>query len=376
MVGKHTCIRVIRYAEALKSVGYDVDLLTNKISYGTEIFDRIGFWHNEKQFKSHLYEFKNKYDILHTHNEPDDMTFWARDVIGKKSKIKIVGDFHDLDNVRLGYIPIPERKAFNSIDASIFVADPILTICTKLHTRKIPSIVLYNYSTQRMVDGVKTDWDSVLTKKNNMVYEGGVNPIGDSDDIKQMNHIFKYRNLFPIFKKLVELGNEVHVIPGNIDAYYTGQHVGAVVYPPMEFDKLLQKMTEFKYNLLIFNNEDGRQDQVNYTTPNKLWDGLCAGLPSIACWCSETEKYVKKHDIGWSFNTLEEIGDCSSFEDQYIDVMKNVKIKRNELVFERQVVLLENLYAHLLGVEKKGLPNDIKRQVIFEYGKKNIAKLI
>jgi len=376
MVGKHTCIRVIRYARALKSVGYEVDLLTNKISYGTEVFDRVGFWHNEKQFKTHLYEFKNAYDIINCHNEPDTMTFWIREVIGKKSKTKLINDFHDLDNIRRGYIPIEERKAFNSADAVIYVSEPIQEICNKLHSVKVPTMVMYNYPTQSMLDTVKIDWDKVPSKKKTLVYEGGVNPIGTSDDIRYMNEIFKYRNLFPIFKALVELGNEVHVIPGNIDAYYTGQHVGAVVYPPMEFDKLLQKMAEYKYNLLIFNNKDCAQDQVNYTTPNKLWDGLCAGLPSIACWCKETENYVKKHGIGWTFNSLEEIGDCSQLEPEYLNIIENVKVKRNELIFERQIVLFENLCAQLLKVDKKTAPDDIKQQLIFEYGKKSTLKLL
>lgn len=376
MVGKHTCIRVIRYARALKSLGYEVDLLTNNISYGTPIFNRIGFWHNEKQLKAHIYEFRNKYDIIHCHNEPDDMMIWIRDVLGKKSKTKIIHDAHDLDNIRRGIIPIPERKAFNSADAVIYVSEPIRKICDELHNTKTPSMVLYNYSTKDMVDSVTIDWTKVLQKKRTLVYEGGVNPIGTSDDIKYMNEIFKYRNLFPIFKTLVELGNEVHVIPGNIDAYYTGQHVGAVVYPPMEFDKLLQKMTGYKYNLLIFNNEDKAQNQVNYTTPNKLWDGLCAGLPSLACWCEETENYVRKHKIGWTFNTLQEIGDCSQLEEEYASIIKNVQTKRNELVFERQIWMFENLCAQLLKVEKKDIPNDIKQQSIFEYGKETIDKLL
>ena len=49
---------------------------------------------------------------------------------------------------------------------------------------------------------------------------------------------------------------------------------------------------------------DKKQDQVNFTTPNKCWDGLASGLPSLACWCEETEKYVVKHGIGWRFDSI------------------------------------------------------------------------
>ncbi len=371
-IAKHCCVRVARIIEALKSIGYEVDGLVNKIAYNTELFDRMGFWHHEKQYKNHLKAFKGKYDILEIHNEPDVMVRWAREVLG--DSVKIIHNAHDLDNVRRGLIPIEERFAFINADAAIFVSEPIKKICDELHSLDYPTMVLYNYPTQSMVDNTKIDWENVSRKRNTLVYEGGVNPIGDSQEIQQMNKIFKYRNLFPIFQQLIEQGNEVHVYAGNSDAYTTGQHTGVILHPPTKFDILLQEMTRFKYNLLIFNNEDKKQDQVNYTTPNKLWDGLAAGLPSLACWCNETEKYVVKHNLGWRFNNINDIGDCSSLDPEYMEKMKSIKKKREELIFERQICLTENLYAEVLGVEKKDIPLDIQKQLRFEYGDEAIDK--
>jgi hypothetical protein len=304
---------------------------------------------------------------------------WAKDVIrdmGKEDEVKLVYNAHDLDNVRRGFIPIPERKAFNSADAIIYVSDPIEKICNDLHSVSVPTMVLYNYPTQDMIDMVKVDWDNLEKKLPSLVYEGGVNAIGDTDDIRHLNTVFKYRNLFPIFKQLVEQGNEVHVLPGNLDAFQTGQHIGATLYPPMNFDDMLKKLTFFKYNLVIFNNEDGKEDQVNFTTPNKLWDGLAAGLPAIGCWCSETEKYIEKHNIGWTFNSVADVGNCSQLEGLYKEKMIHVRKKRSELIFERQIWRNENLYADILGLEKKGIPNDIKQQSVFEYGQENTDKLL
>ena len=371
-VAKHCCIRVMRISESLQSVGYKVDGLVNKIAYNTELFDRLGFWHNEKQFKAHLSAFKGKYDVVEIHNEPDDMVRWTREVLG--DSVKIIHNAHDIDNIRRGLIPIPERFAFINCDAVIYVSEPIQTICNKLHTVQVPTIILYNYPTQSMIDNTKVDWENIDKRPQTLVYEGGVNPIGDSPEIQQMNKIFKYRNLFPIFQQLIMQGNEVHAYPGNSDAYTTGQHTGVVLHPPTRFDVLLQELTQFKYNLLTFNNEDKKQDQVNYTTPNKLWDGLAAGLPSIACWCEETEKYVKKHDIGWRFKSIKDIGNCSQIDPEYAEKIKSVRRKREELIFEKQVCLLENLYAEILGVEKKDIPLDLQKQLAFEYGQSAIDK--
>ena len=93
MVGKHTCIRVIREAQALKSVGYEVDLLTNKISYGTDVFSQIGFWHNQEQFTNFLSERRNKYDIIEVHNEPDFMVIWSKEIVKGNKKTKVIHNF-------------------------------------------------------------------------------------------------------------------------------------------------------------------------------------------------------------------------------------------------------------------------------------------
>jgi hypothetical protein len=373
-IGKHTCIRVIRISEALISTGYEVDVLTNKISYGVNKFDMIGFWFDEKQFKKYIKETLGKYDIYEVHNEPDVMIRWVRDVVGDRDDIKIIHNAHDVDLVRRKVIPIPERQAFNAADAVIYVAEPIRTLCNDLHKVKVPTMVLYNYPTQSMIDDTKPNWN--IEQRQGLVYEGGVNPIDKSQASEEINKIYPYRNLFHIFQQLIAQGNEVHVYAGNSTAFNTGQHTGCVLHPPTVFNQLLVELTKYRYNLLIFNNEKGTEDQVNFTTPNKMWDALASGLPSLGCYCRETMKYLEKHNIGWVFNNIAEISNCSQLEDEYEQMIENVKKKRNELIFERQIWRTENLYAGILGVEKKGIPDDIKKQAIFEYGDESTMSLL
>lgn len=373
MVGNHTCIRVIRESEALKSKGYEVDCLTGKLSYGTDVFDKLYFFHNDKQYRNHVQALKGKYQIVHCHNEPDTMIIKAKEILGDTAKF--VHDCHDSDLIRRGYIPIPERLAYNSADGIVYVSEKIQERCNDIHQYTCPTMVLYNYPTQSMIDNTKIEWDKIHLRKG-LVYEGGVNPIGDTEDIRAMNIQFKYRNLFPIFHQLITQGNEVHVYAGNSDAFNSGQFTGVVLHPPTRFDILLQEMVQFKYNLLIFNNEDKKQDQVNFTTPNKLWDGLTSGLPSLACWCEETEKYVVKHGIGWRFDSIEKIGKCASIDPEYMEKVEVVRKKREELIFEKQVGLLENLYAEILSVEKKDIPEAFQKQLKFEYGKDAVDRLL
>ena len=73
-----------------------------------------------------------------------------------------------------------------------------------------------------------------------------------------------------------------------------------------------------------------------------------------------------------SFNSIEEIGDGSKLDEDYENKVRAVLKKRKGLVFENQIVISENLYAELLGVEKKVIPAKIKKQLLFEYGKEAV----
>ncbi len=130
---------------------------------------------------------------------------------------------------------------------------------------------------------------------------------------------------------------------------------------------MMEGLTKFKYGILIFNNEDGQQNQVNYTRTNKEMEYLQAGLPILACWCTESMKHVKKHGIGFTFEHIDEIQDTTQLEDRYLSIMDNIKRKREELVMENFIVLCENLYAEVLNVEKKGIPKKIQKLHDFEF---------
>ncbi len=341
---------------ALKKIGYHLDGLTNMISYGTNEFDSLHYFHDERQFKNVLYDIKDKYDIIEYDNEPDAPVKWIKDVVGDTKKIIV--DLHDLDSIRREFIPIPEQEMFNSADGLIYVSNPIRDIENVLHGVTIPNTVLYPYCNEGIVD-----FDPESPRKS-LVYEGGANPPDD----EQLNAAFNYRSLYGIIKRLVELGNETHMFCGNVSAYKTYQDIGAVVYPPTEYNKMMKELTKFKYGILIFNNETGTNRQVDLTMANKTEEMMLAGIPVLACWCKEMSRIVKKRGTGFVFNHIDEIGDCSSFENKYREVYQNVLQKRKELVMENFIVRYENLIADVLGLERKGIPDHIQKLHNFEYG--------
>jgi len=368
----HHCVRCIKKMRALKKIGYEMHGMGNRVSYGTDEYETYQVWQSEQQLAN---EIKTYIDlgvrIISYDNEPDAPVQTIRKVInemGKQNEVKLVVDLHDLDSIRKGFIPKEEREMFNASDAVIYVSQSIQGITNELHSYDKPNIVLYSYCNDDVINYDPT----AISQRKALVYEGGANPPQD----EMQNQMYAYRNIFWIIKRLVELGNETHCFLGNLSAYDTFQQSGAVLYPPTQYDEMMHGLTKFKYGLCIFNNEDGKKDQVNYTLTNKAQEYLQAGLPTLTCWCPETEKWIKKHNIGFVFNHVNEITPNAEFHNHYLEIMDNIQTVRKQLVMENLIWKLENLYATLLGIEKKGIPEDILRLSEFEYDKEDFKWLL
>ena len=373
MLASHHCIRVVKRARALKKLGYKLYGNGNKVSYGVDnTYDSYFYWSNEQQFKESISIMIDQgVTILDYSNEPDYPVIWAREVIismNKQDDVKLVADLHDLDSIRRGIIPIPEREMFNAADGFIYVSLPIKEITNKLHDIKKPNIVLYPYCNEGIVEYD----EALIATRHGMVYEGGAN----SPEDNELNQAFAYRSLYHIIKKLVDMGNEVHMFCGNFDAFQNYQNIGAMLYPPTDYDEMMKRMTQFKYGILVFNNKGNTEPQVKYTTANKLFEYIACGLPPIACWCQECSNIVKKWDVGFVFDDIEEIQDTKQLETKYLEKMENIKNYNKKVTMEAFIVKLENLYAKLLGVEGKGMSEDIQKLHEFEYGKEDTARTL
>jgi len=364
-IGDHHCIRCIKKARALKKVGYTIYGAGHRASYGTDIYDAYFVFHNDEQMENTV---KAMIDLgvrgITWNNEPDSPAIKIKNVIksmGVEDKVKLIVDLHDLDSVRRGFIPLPEREMFNTADAFIFVSNSIKKVEVELHKIDKPSITLFSYCNKGVID---YDPNAIVARQG-LVYEGGANtPVETSPGY---NTMFRYRLLHPLIKRLVELGNVVYMYCGNITAYDTYHDTGAVLFPPTDYDEMMKGLIKYKYGILGFNNEDGQQAQVNLTLTNKMMEYLQAGLPSLAFWCKESEDYVRKHNIGFTFEHIDDIGDTSHFESMYPQIMSNIWTKRQELVMENFIWRVENLYAELLGLNKKGVPDNIMSLSKFEF---------
>ena len=330
---QHCCIRVIKQAWALIKTGrYDIHGIANQISWGTDKFNRFSFYHNKDQFRSLIENIEA--DIFIHSNEPN----WQLNEIRKiKPDAKIILDAHDLDSVRQSIIPIDEHRAVSNCNAIVFVSDEMKDFICDLHKdqlRNKPTIVLEHYCNEEFI---KTKQPSI-SQRHGLVYQGGLQSPPYKDKL------FQYRHLYPVMKQLVNQGHEIHLMPGNADASRTYSDIGAFVYQPELYPKLMQKLLTKKWGLVVFNNSKLDQQQVNLTLTNKYYEYIACGLPIIVFGAPATAKRVKELDIGLVFERLEDITP-KILNSNYGRVKKNIDKLRLEYTMEKHINVLEGILA-------------------------------
>jgi len=333
----HCCIRVIKLAKALMKTGnYEIHGIANQVSYGTQFMDTFSFYHNATQFNNLINALPA--DLYIHSNEPNWQLTRIRE---QKPDAKIILDGHDFDSIRQGAIPLDEMRAFTNANGFLFVSNEIKDYICTLHKDQIgnkPIAIIEHYCNE--------EWHKFpqipTNQRSGLVYQGGA----ESPPYKADN--FRYRQLYPILKQLVEQGNEVHLMAGNADAGVTYNNIGAFCYPPMVYDKLMEALRNKRYGLVVFNNEDLSQKQVNLTLTNKHFEYIACGLPVIVCGAPATAAWVKKTGEGICFDRIKDI--TPDVLDKAYPACKAVVDKiMSEYTMEKHIHKLEILISKILS---------------------------
>lgn len=347
MVAAHTCIRVIKEATALMKRGYVVDILTGKLSFGIENFDRVYYWDSQnpvvgiRQLKSMLPVLKDSYDLYVWHNEPD---FPVR-MMYEAGIFPIIVDAHDLDSVRQNMLTIDEVDMFKYANGVVHVSKPVHDWANKIHNYTKPTTILYSFCNNNVVSYN----EEIDSHRRGIVYEGGANPPSDASGFGES---FRYRSLYPICKKVVEMGNDLTMYIGNSDALISYSDFGATILPPTDYLEMMRGMTKFKWGLVCFNNADGTQRQTNMTLTNKMFESIMAGLPVIVFGAHETARVVNELGVGIVLENLEDLGNVEeNYGHLYPQLKCNVDRVRKDLVMEKNIWKLENLYREVIEIK-------------------------
>lgn len=117
------------------------------------------------------------------------------------------------------------------------------------------------------------------TRHKTLVYAGGLTG-------PRYRGPFAYKNLLAVFQAFMRSGWEVHVYPdkGCERPAYDLQQYGIKVHRFYHYQALLPELSQYTAGIVGFNTRNVPEQPLRYAQtcrPNKLWDYLAAGIPTI-----------------------------------------------------------------------------------------------
>ncbi len=346
------CIRNYKYAAALKKKGHKVALayFIEKLSERYKGMSDSVYTESIKitDYKQ-LWDLAQNYDIIHSHNEPDQYT-----VLATASGVPVIHDTHDLislrepENYQLKYF---EGIANRSADGRIYSTPYQYEEAKNLYGVNGKSIIFYNYASE---DHLPKKFLPKLSEKDgkvHFVYEGG---ISGADG--------KHRDFADQFVKISDYGCIIHVYPAKYDhrlAYFFSNYPNIIYNNPISPEILIETMTQFDFGLIPWNLDKGNERFLSSTIANKLYEYLAAGLPVATADIISYRDFFSNYPVGVTFKSIEEL---VSKSDELNEIKKNFKKEKLVFTYENEIERLEEFYRVVISSKKSKASRNINGQ--------------
>jgi hypothetical protein len=335
MVTEHHCSRVVKEATVLRKLGYEVSVITMFVR-DVSLYSSFSLYSTAEQFYSTIKDVKA--DIFHVHNEPHWMLYAVRETF---PKAKILLDYHDSNYWRNPFTKVEKTSepiTWYNEDVVVECADAYVVPSweckreTRTRVRKKPIVVV--------PAAVPLDW--YITRPidfwGGLVINGGVtaNPA---------NRLELWRDYTKIVKELT-VDFDVYIFSSSWKSnagdslhntyYELGAHCGKLT--PQQ---LLKRLAEHTWNLVGNYVLDEEGSYVwKYSLPNKFFEAVAAGIPTVVFNCPEVAKIVERYDIGIV------IQDPKELKKRWAEH----SAKRKNLYMVRRKLCMENYIKPLLGL--------------------------
>lgn len=133
-----------------------------------------------------------------------------------------------------------------------------------------------------------------------LAYAGGL-------ERRQMSSDYGYRMLQDVFSSFMISGWEVHVYPARPSRRTLREYrsIGCQVHEHVPQDRLYRELSQYHAGFLGYNNIDVSDAAWQYTQtcrPNKLWEYLAAGIPTVAFNISDAQYDIIRR---WAFRMMD-----------------------------------------------------------------------
>jgi hypothetical protein len=153
---------------------------------------------------------------------------------------------------------------------------------------------------------------------------------------------FGYRCYIEIFKEFIRYGWNVHLYSGLGESLISYKDIGCIIHPPVKQKKLYEELSQYTVGFQGYNKLGVPKKSYQYTQfcrPNKLWEYLGAGIPTIGF---QGGKGMKLYSNKWGI-ILKNLEDIPEIEEKI--KLLDLEKYRNEQVIEKDLERLSDFVS-------------------------------
>jgi hypothetical protein len=321
--------------------GHKVHLIAQNITDFNNRYHSFSFASSVSHFYDAVEAMEDSTDIFHVHNEPN----WLGTIVKEVSNKPLVFDVHDTYLVRAtdeeievlagkgktdSRYYVDERNNFELADGLNFVSKTMADVTRREYGLEQPYSILHSFAPKEFttLEGVE-HWGG-------LVYEGKV-------DLKEKlyHHGFRYCQYEDFAEHAKGLGLGFHLYGPKGEDYEKAFGENAFLHGRKSYGELLACLARHDWGLVGNLEHTPHWDA---TMPNKIFDYMMAGVPTVAMNAVESGNFVTEHGIGILVSSIEELMERW---DECRDCRRNLIKKRRQFVMEAHIHKLEELYMKI-----------------------------
>lgn len=336
----------MKVAFPLIAKGYDVHLITEKVTQGSEQFKSVMNWQSVDQLYESIKVHKDA-DIFHAHNEPSWFVTAVKELL---PNTPVVLDVHDSnlirktdeeqqaeleDNPDAFRISVDERNNFQLADALVYVSQSMADIVGGEFKLDQPSIVLPSYVPLCLYRFDLQDY------RGGLVYEGRIDAPDELPN--KWKALFRYADYMDLAAKCREIGMDFHIYTPRANEKIREQYAKVcILHEPKMIDKLIKCLGSHDWGLV---GNLAAHTEWAHAMPNKLFEYMAGCTPVVAINAQESGKFIEENGFGIVVQSIEELAQRWK---EHRDCRKTVIKHRREWSMDAHIHKVEALYKGLV----------------------------
>jgi len=333
-------------ARALKAKGFNVDLAYT-ISTASRIYSGLSDDVYARCIKvgseEELKELAGNYDLVHSHNEPDNLTVALLPV-----RVPVIHDSHDMISLR----PNSDKKAQKKVElledaahrraaGRVYVSDYMLKVAVeRYNVDPQKSIIFENYVDERDIPASLPP--HTAKEGTHIVYQGSLSIRGT------------HRDFSAIFSSLTATGIHLHVYPTANRVKFSNllqKSPYLHLHKPVSPLNIIEEIAQYDFGIIPFKITPQNRAFLNQSMPNKLFEYLAAGLPVIAPRLYSLEKFISSTNAGIIYDDPAEI---PARIEELITIKNTANVRRFARTYQEEIMRLIDFYYLIASSTNKG----------------------